>query len=154
MGLPWYLKYKDVLLYGLTLAILLLGMRWLEYRYLILDHSLDLFIGIIALFFTLLGVWLAVKLSKPKTREVVIEKVIYQDKVEEDIIPTESFGLSRRELEILKQMAEGKSNQEIAEQLYISLSTVKTHVSAIFEKLEVKRRTQAIEKARSFKILQ
>lgn len=115
----------------------------------------------IALLFTGLGIWLALKLMKPKTQveTVIVEKTVYEKVwTDEELqaIETEKqkLGLSSRELEVLQLMAQGLSNQEIADQLFLSLPTVKTHTSNLFFKLDVKRRTQAIEKARQLKIIE
>lgn len=135
------------------MAILLLVLRWLEFRFLILEHQFEIYIGLISVFFLLFGVWLANKITKPKT--IVVEKEIK--------VPMEHFvlnetelqkrNISKRELEVLSLMAQGLSNQEIAEQLFVSLNTVKTHGAKLFEKLEVKRRTQAIERAKKLQLL-
>lgn len=148
-------KNKWMILYGSGLALLLFLLRWLELRFLILDHALDIYIGAIALIFTGLGIWLALKLAKPKTQTVIVEKEIYRvaDQFVLNEAELEKLGLSRRELEVLQHMAEGLSNSEIAEKLFVSLNTVKTHTSKIFEKLDVKRRTQAVEKAKRIGII-
>ena len=121
----------------------------------ILDHALDIYIGAIALIFTGLGIWLALKLAKPKTQTVIVEKEIYRatDEFVLNEAELEKLGLSRRELEVLQHMADGLSNGEIAEKIFVSLNTVKTHSSKIFEKLDVKRRTQAVEKAKRIGII-
>lgn len=144
-------KNKSVLLYGGSLALLLFLLKWLELRLLIFHHALEIYIGAIALVFTLLGIWLALKLTKPKIRRVEVEKVVYRNP-EEPFSMNEAeiarLNLSRREMDVLHLMAEGLSNQEIALKLFVSLNTVKTHSARIFEKLDVKRRTQAVEKAK------
>ena len=94
-------------------------------------------------------VWLAIKLIQPKT--IVIEKEILKPSTEsfvENKFEIDNLGLSKREIEVLTMLAKGLSNQEIGDQLFISLATVKTHVSKLYDKLAVKRRTQAIEKAK------
>jgi NarL family two-component system response regulator LiaR len=99
----------------------------------------------------LLGIWLAIKLIKPKVETVVVEKYLYTDPAIPFILNEEALtglGISKRELEVLQLMAEGLSNQEIAKKLFVSLNTIKTHSSKIFEKMDVQRRTQAIEKAK------
>ena len=148
-------KNKWMILYGSGLALLLFLLRWLELRFLILDHALDIYIGAIALIFTGLGIWLALKLAKPKTQTVIVEKEIYRatDEFVLNEAELEKLGLSRRELEVLQHMADGLSNGEIAEKIFVSLNTVKTHSSKIFEKLDVKRRTQAVEKAKRIGII-
>lgn len=112
--------------------------------------------GVIALLFTGLGIWLAIKLTKPKVEKVVEEKIVYI-KDNSDFTINESAlqqsGISKRELEVLQLMADGFSNQEIADKLFVSLSTVKTHTSSLFEKLDVRRRTQAIEKAQRMQLI-
>lgn len=150
-------KYKLVILYGISLAGLLLLLQWLEYRFVIIDHALEIYIGSISLIFTGLGIWLAVKLTKPKTETIIVEKEVYITKPAEGFIPDEltllKFGISKREWEVLALMSEGLSNQEIGERLFVSLNTIKTHSSNLFEKLDVKRRTQAIEKAKRLGLL-
>lgn len=146
-------KYKDILLYAFSLGILLLVMTSLRIKFLILDNQTEVYIGIIATLFTLLGIWLALKLSKPTIKEVIIEREILTSDYEINTLKIEALGLSARELEILGMMSKGLSNQEIAGTLYISLSTVKSHIANIFSKLDVKRRTQAIETARQWRII-
>ena len=144
--------------YGFALAALLLGMKWLEYRFLLVQHSFELYAGLIALVFTALGIWLAGKLTAPKIQTVIIEKKIQatiQDDYSESLRAEEiaQAGLSKRELDVLEQMAQGLSNQEIAEKLHVSLNTIKTHTARILEKLEASRRTQAVDIARKRGIL-
>lgn len=149
-------KNKSIILYGFLLAALLLLLKWLELRFVIMDHAFEVYVGSIALIFTLLGIWLALKLSKPKVKTVVVEKEIYRTHPSDFKLNEEEMnklGLSRRELQVLQCMAEGLSNREIGEKLFVSLSTVKTHTSRLFEKLEVKRRTQAIEKAKRLSLI-
>ncbi len=150
------IKNKWILLYGSGLALLLLLLRGLELFVLYSPQSQDIYIGAIALLFTGLGIWLTLKLAKPKTETIIVEKPIYVS-VADDFTPNaaeiENLSISKRELEVLSLMAEGLSNKEIAEKLFVSLNTVKTHSSKLFEKLEVKRRTQAVEKAKKSGII-
>jgi NarL family two-component system response regulator LiaR len=143
--------FLHVLGYGAAMAMLVLLLRWMEIRFFILDHSTEIYVGGIALIFTGLGMWLAHQLTRPK--EVVVEKITFIEKQEIDPLAIEMTGLSKRELEILQMMARGMSNQEMGDTLFISLSTVKTHVASIFSKLKAVRRTQAIEIAKSLKII-
>ncbi len=150
------LRNKAVIVYGISLAFLLFLLKWLELRFIIFDHSFEIYIGCIAVIFTALGIWLALKLSKPKIETVVIEKEVYINRSEDfapDISLISQLELSKRELEILSLLAQGHSNQEIAAKLFVSLSTVKTHNQNLFEKLDVKRRTQAVEKARRLNLI-
>jgi NarL family two-component system response regulator LiaR len=147
MNSKFFRKNKLVVLYGASLALLLFFLKWLELKVLIMNNAYDIYVGLIALLFTGLGIWLALKLVKPKVHTVVVEKEVYVGGGEFNFNEAEfkSLGISNRELEVLKLMAEGLSNQEIAERLFVSLNTVKTHTSGLFSKLDVKRRTQAVE---------
>ena len=156
------LKHKATILYGISLALLLLLLKWLELRFIIFDHSYEIYMGFIAVIFTALGIWLALKLSKPTIETVVVEKQVLKE-VEVYISRNENFvlneslvsqlELSKREMEILNLLAQGDSNQEIASKLFVSLSTVKTHNQNLFEKLDVKRRIQAVEKAKRLNLI-
>lgn len=152
----FFYKHKQTLLYGISLAVLLLLLRWLELRFVIMDHSFEIYTGAIACLFTGLGIWLALKLTKPKVEKIIVEKeVIIHRSAEfsQDEALLNEMSLSRREIEVLQLMAEGLSNQEIAARLFVSLNTVKTHTSRVFEKMDVKRRTQAVEKARRLSLI-
>lgn len=149
-------KHKAIIIYSISLAFLLLLLKWLELRFIIFKHSFEIYAGMIAIIFTVLGIWLALKLSKPKIETVLVEKEVYV-KRNENFVPNTSLisqlELSKRELEILELMAQGHSNEEIAAKLFVSISTVKTHNQNLFFKLDVKRRTQAIEKARRLDLI-
>jgi len=152
------IRNKHIIIYGISLAILLFLLRWLQLRLIVFNHALEMYVGAIALIFTALGIWLALKLIKPKVQiiEHIIEKVHQPEstdtfKLNEDTL--NELGLSKRELEVLQLMATGLSNQEIAGQLFVSLNTIKTHTSKVFEKLDVKRRTQAVEKAKRLSLI-
>ncbi len=156
MKTSFFNKYKTVGLYGLSLAVLLLLLRWLELKFLIYEHSFEIYAGMIALFFTGLGIWLSRKLTQPKTETRIIEKMVYRDPslpFEVNRKEMEALGISERELEVLQLMSQGMSNQEIGAQLFVSLNTVKTHAARIFEKLDVQRRTQAVEKAKKIGLI-
>jgi DNA-binding CsgD family transcriptional regulator len=158
----WIISNKVGLLYGAGLAGLLFVLKWLELRLVIINHAFEVYTGAIALLFTVLGIWLALKLTSPRTKTIIIEKDIIVEK--QVYVPASGefqinekevnqLGLSKREVEVLQLMAQGLSNQEIASCLFVSLNTVKTHSSRMFEKMEVKRRTQAIEKAKRLSII-
>jgi DNA-binding CsgD family transcriptional regulator len=151
----FFSRHKLIILYGISMALLIFLLKWLELRFLIIDHAMEIYIGAIAVVFTSLGIWLALKLSKPKVKTLIIEKEIYRDSAGFALNQKEldSLGVSKRELEVLQLMSEGLSNQEIAEKLFVSLSTIKTHSTKLFEKLEVKRRTQAVEKAKRLSLI-
>lgn len=149
-------KHKATIIYSISLAFLMFFLKWLELRFIIFDHSFEIYIGFIAVIFTALGIWLALKLSKPKIETLVVEKEVYVIRAGNFILNTSLISkleLSKRELEILNLMAQGHSNEEIAAKIFVSLSTVKTHNQNLFVKLDVKRRTQAIEKAKRLNII-
>jgi two-component system, NarL family, response regulator LiaR len=163
-------RNKSIIVYSVGLALLLFLLKWLELRFIIFDHSFEIYIGSIAVIFTALGIWLALKLSKPKIETIVVEKEVFVHKPEtmqgspahslgdqanfvRDSALVVRLGLSKRELEILALLTEGHSNQEIAAKLFVSLSTVKTHIQNLYEKLEVKRRTQAADKAKRLSLV-
>ena len=152
----FFQRNRATIIYSISLAFLLFLLKWLELRFIIFDHSFEIYIGFIAIIFTALGIWLALKLSKPKIERVLVEKEVYVARNENFVLDTSlvsQLELSKRELEILGLLAQGHSNQEIAARLFVSLSTVKTHIQNLFEKLDVKRRIQAVEKARSLNLI-
>lgn len=156
MAASFLSKHKHIILYGVCLALLLFLLKWLELRLIIINHAFEVYIGAIAAIFTALGIWLALKLTKPKVRTVIVEKEVYVQNGGEFTLneqELQQLGLSNRELEVLQLMAAGLSNQEIAGRLFVSLNTIKTHSSRLFEKMDVKRRTQAVEKAKRLRII-
>lgn len=149
-------KHKQVLIYGLSLAALMFVLRWLQLRLLVFNYTIEVYIGSIAVIFTALGIWLALKLTRPKVKTVVVEKEVHihhTGPFRRNEKEAEKLGLSNREQEVLELMSQGLTNQEIASRLYVSLNTVKTHSSNLFRKLEVERRTQAIGKAKKLGII-
>jgi two-component system, NarL family, response regulator LiaR len=147
---------RHILLYGAAMALLIFILKWLQWKYLITDNSSDIYIGLIAVFFTFLGVWAANQLARPKVETVVIEKEVFvtvagDTQVNENEL--KKLNLTGREYEVLQLLTKGLSNSEIADKLFLSISTIKTHVSNLFVKMDVKSRTQAIEKAKRLKIL-
>jgi DNA-binding CsgD family transcriptional regulator len=149
-------EYKHIILYGFILAFFVFVLKWLQWKFLIVDNDIDIYVGLIAVFFTFLGIWVANQISRPKIKTVVVEKEI---KVPEpnSYIPNEcelkKLNLSAREYEVLQLLAKGKSNAEIGEELYLSIHTIKTHVSNLYLKMDVKSRTQAMDKAKRLKII-
>ena len=137
---------KTIFLYGLALAALVLLLRVIEYRFLVRDLTVEFYVGIVAIFFTALGIWVGLRLTRKKV--VVINSEFYFNEKEQS-----QRGISKRELEVLVLMAQGLANQEIADKLFVSLNTVKTHSSNLFTKLEVSRRTQAIQKAKELSLI-
>jgi DNA-binding CsgD family transcriptional regulator len=151
-----FLKTRHFALYGFLMAILVFALKWLQWKFLIIDNSIEIYVGIIAVLFMLLGIWVANQLFKPQVQTVFIEKEVVLEPLSAPIVnetELQKLNLSTREYEVLQLLAQGYSNAEIAERLFVSLSTIKTHVSNLFVKMDVKSRTQAIEKAKRLNII-
>jgi DNA-binding CsgD family transcriptional regulator len=134
------------LIYGLCGGILIVVLKLIEFRFLVVEHSIEIYGGLIALLFATLGIWLGLKLTKKK--EVLVVKEVPVPSSQPFALNEERlkhFGITKRELEILELIAQGMSNREIAEKLFVSENTVKTHSSRLFDKLSAKRRTQAVQ---------
>lgn len=140
---------KTIILYGLALALLVLALKVVEYYYFIHDLSLEFYVGLIAIFFAGLGAWAGRRLTSPN--KVFVSPPLGDFRLNENSL--KQTGISKRELEVLELIAKGNSNQEIADKLFVSLNTVKTHSSNLFVKLDVKRRTQAIQRAKELRLL-
>ncbi len=136
---------KTVVLYGLFLAGLSYLLALIKFKFLVRELSVEFYVGLVAIVFTVLGVWMGSKLMRRK-REPAEQFVMNES-------ARDHLGITSREIEVLALMSAGHSNEEIARRLFISLHTVKSHVSHILSKLEVTRRTQAIEKARSLRLI-
>jgi DNA-binding CsgD family transcriptional regulator len=135
-----------VLIYGLSAGVLIVVLRIIEFRFLIVSHSLEIYGGLIALVFASLGIWLGLKLTRKK--EVVMLREVRVPAPQSFALNEarlKDLGITKRELEILELIAQGMSNREIAEKLFVSENTVKTHSSRLFDKLSAKRRTQAVQ---------
>lgn len=137
---------RTILPYGLALAVLVALLKFLEYRYIVRSLSIEIYLGVVALFFTALGVWAGLKLTRKK-----IVRVGPEFQLNEEVLA--QSGISKRELEVLQLMAQGFSNQEIADKLFVSLNTIKTHSSNLFLKLQVNRRTQAVQKGKELGLI-
>jgi NarL family two-component system response regulator LiaR len=138
---------KTVLLYGIVGGLLIATLKLVEYRFLLLEHSFEIYGGLIALIFSAVGIWLGFKLTKTRTivREVPVPVAGPFNRNEARL---QKLGITPRELEILEAMAAGLSNREIAERLFVSENTVKTHAARLFDKLSARRRTQAVQRAK------
>jgi DNA-binding CsgD family transcriptional regulator len=140
--------WATIAFYGLALAALVFVLKYVEYRYWIRDMRVEVYVGVVAVLFTALGVWVGSMLLEGKKKEVqAAPRSVPNQAV------VRSLGISGRELEVLQLMAQGCSNQEIADKLFISLPTVKSHTSSLFIKLDVSRRTQAVHKAKEVGVL-
>jgi DNA-binding CsgD family transcriptional regulator len=155
MGLAIGVK-KTVVLYGLLGGLLIAGLKLIEYRFLVIEHSVEIYGGIVALLFSIVGIWLGLKLTR--TRETVIVREVPVPvevlvRVSAPFVPdparVRQLGITPRELEILEAIAAGLSTREIAAKLFVSENTVKTHSSRLFDKLSAKRRTQAVQIAKA-----
>lgn len=136
------------MLYGLALAALVFVLKVVEYRYWIRDLRMEVYVGVVAVLFTALGVWVGTRLLEGKRQAAPAAPPPGPNQE-----AVRAWGISGRELEVLRLMAQGHSNQEIADKLFISLPTVKSHSSSLYGKLDVSRRTQAVHKAKEAGIL-
>lgn len=134
------------MLYGGAMAVLVGVLKYFEYSFLVKDLSAEIYIGAVAVLFTSLGIWAGRKLTR--TKVIVADPNFLLDPQRLD-----HLGISKREYEVLELIAQGLSNQEIAEKLFVSLPTVKTHSSNLFLKLNVRRRTEAVKKAKELMLL-
>lgn len=139
---------RTIIINGLALAGLVFLLKFLEYRMVVRDLSIEFYVGIVALVFTALGIWAGLKLTRKKVITVSVGPAFVLNQVELD-----RLGISKREHEVLEWMARGLTNQEIADKLFVSLNTIKTHTSNLFLKLEVSRRTQAIQKGKELRLI-
>ena len=134
------------LIYGLCGGVLIVVLRLIEFRFLIVEHSIEIYGGLIALLFAALGIWLGLKFTRRK--EVLVVREVSGPASRPFALNEarlKDLGITRRELEILELMAQGMSNREIADKLFVSENTVKTHSSRLFDKLSARRRTQAVQ---------
>ena len=145
---------KPVLSYGLLAGALIALLKAIEYRYLVVEHSVEIYGGLVALVFVTLGIWLGLRITERKARVIVREVSVPAPAAftrnEEKLA---AIGLTKRELEILELIAAGLSNREIAERVFVSENTVKTHSSRVFEKLGARRRTQAVQLGKEFGLI-
>jgi len=142
---------RTILLYGCIGGALIVALKLIQYRFLVVEHSLEIYGGLVALLFAGLGIWLGLKLTRPTERLVVREVPVPMPANGPFVVnaaSVERLGVTPRELEILRLIADGLSNREIAERLYVSENTVKTHSANLFAKLNARRRTQAVQIAK------
>ena len=135
-----------VLIYGLCGGVLIVVLKIIEFRFLVVEHAMQIYGGLIAVIFAGVGIWAGLKLTRKK--EVLVVKEVRVPSLKPFAVNEErlkDLGITKRELEILELMAQGLSNREIAEKLFVSENTVKTHSSRVFDKLGAKRRTQAVQ---------
>lgn len=145
---------KHVLMYGLLCGALIAVLRAIQYRWLVVEYSVEIYGGLVAAIFASVGIWLGLKLTR-HTETVIVREVMVAAPVNfiRDETKLASLAITPRELEILELIAAGLSNKEIAEHVFVSENTVKTHSSRIFDKLGARRRTQAVQLAKEFRLI-
>jgi NarL family two-component system response regulator LiaR len=148
------------LIYGLCGGLLIAALKVIEYRYVVVEHSIEIYGGLTALVFASVGIWLGLKLTRKE--QVIVERQLIVER--EVLVPAGSsfalnekrlqeLAITKRELEILGLIANGLSNREIAERLFVSENTVKTHSSRLFDKLSARRRTQAVQRGKELGLI-
>ena len=148
------------LIYGLSGGLLIAALKLIEYRFIVVEHSIEIYGGLTALIFAGVGIWLGLRLTRKE--QVIIERELIVER--EVLVPAatpfalnearlQELAITKRELEILGLIAHGLSNREIAEKLFVSENTVKTHSSRLFDKLSAKRRTQAVQRGKEFGLI-
>ena len=142
------------IIYGLCGGVLIAFLKYIEYRFIIVEHSIEIYGGLTAILFAGVGIWLGLKVTRKK--EVIIVKEVPVT-LSEPFLVDESrvrdLGITKRELEILELIAQGLSNREIAEKLFVSENTVKTHSSRLLDQLSAKRRTHAVQIAKEMRLI-
>lgn len=145
---------KHILIYGLTGGVLIAALKFIECRFLVIEHSLEIYGGLVAAVFAGVGIWLGLKFTKKEERIVIREVTVPAGQpfaVNEKKL--QDLSITPRELEILQLIAQGMSNREIAAHLFVSENTVKTHSSRLFDKLGARRRTQAVQMGQEFGLI-
>jgi len=137
---------RTIIIYGLAMAALLGLLKVVEYKYFVRDIPLEFYVGVVAIMFTALGIWAGLRLTRPKVIDRSGPFVL-------DESALQRLGISKREHEVLGLIAAGLSNQDIADKLFVSTSTVKTHVSNVLAKLDAGRRTEAVARAKQLGII-
>lgn len=142
---------KQVILYGVLLGVVAAAMELLKFNLIVVENTFEVYALLVALLFGGVGIWVGIKLFTKNKQLIVIEGGGTPGLVDEEKI--KELGISKREHEVLELIARGHTNQEVAELLFVSPNTVKTHLANIFAKLDVNRRTQAIQRAKDLNIL-
>jgi ATP/maltotriose-dependent transcriptional regulator MalT len=145
---------RHVFLYGLLAGLLIAALKLIEYRWLLVAHSIEIYAALVAAVFAAVGIWLGRRITRPR-ETVVVREVLVPAPAEfvRDEARLESLGITPRELEILGLIAQGLSNREIAERVFVSENTVKTHSSRVFDKLGARRRTEAVKFGKQLKLI-
>ena len=148
------------LIYGLCGGLLIAALKVIEYRFIVVEHSVEIYGGLTALIFASVGIWLGLKLTRKEKIIVERERIVEREVRVSVGTPfavnerqLQELAITKRELEILGLIANGLSNREIAERLFVSENTVKTHSSRLFDKLSAKRRTQAVQRGKELGLI-
>jgi DNA-binding CsgD family transcriptional regulator len=144
---------RDVLVYGLSGGVFIVVLKVAEYRFLVVDHSVEIYGGLIAALFAAVGVWLGTKLTRTSRTHADAAPLAAGAPFARNQARVDALGITPRELEILELIAAGLSNREIAERLFVSENTVKSHSSRLFDKLGARRRTQAVQIAKTARLI-
>jgi DNA-binding CsgD family transcriptional regulator len=145
---------KHVLLYGVLGGLLIAALKLIEYRWLVVERSVEIYGGLVAAVFAGAGIWLGLRLTRRRETVVVREVTVPAPATfVRDQQKLEALGITPRELEILELIAQGLSNKEIAERVFVSENTVKTHSSRVFDKLGARRRTQAVQLGKELRLI-
>jgi NarL family two-component system response regulator LiaR len=142
---------RDILIYSLCGGLLITLLKLTEYRFLVVEHSVEIYAGLIAALFSSLGIWLGLTLTRRKPHSPSASEAAPPFALDEHRLA--ELGITPRELEILGLIAAGLSNREIAERLFVSENTVKTHSSRLLDKLGARRRTQAVQLAKEARLI-
>ncbi len=146
---------KAVWPYGLLLGAILIAFKLFEYSYFSRRITLDLYLGVVSIVFLAVGLIIGLKGAGRQNKSAAPQDDMpAQPAASTPDLPAlpPELDLSRRELEVLSYLVQGHTNRQIAEALFVSLNTVKTHVSNIYRKLDVERRAQAVARAKALEI--
>jgi DNA-binding CsgD family transcriptional regulator len=144
---------RHVLIFGLVGGLLIATLQYTEYRFVVIEHSVEIYGALVAILFAAFGIWLGLRITRRRETIVVREVRVPASAFAPDTARQQSLGITARELEILTLVARGLSNREIATQLFVSENTVKTHCSRAFDKLGAARRTQAVQRGKELGLL-
>jgi NarL family two-component system response regulator LiaR len=152
---------RHVLIFGLVGGLLIATLQYTEYRFVVIEHSVELYGALVAILFATFGIWLGLRITR--RREKIVVREVLAPTSDRDAKPPspfapntaqqQSLGITDRELEIHALIARGLSNREIATQLFVSENTIKTHCSRAFDKLGAARRTQAVQRGKELGLL-
>ena len=138
-------RIASIVGYGASAGLLIALMKFIDYRFLVIEHSVEIYGALIAGVFAAVGIWLGLTLTKEKIVVKHVEVPLPAGPFAFNQAKADELALTPREIEVLGLMAEGLSNKEMAERLFVSENTIKTHCSRVFDKLGAGRRTQAVQ---------